>query len=139
MSTRPLLERSAAELAAAIRQSEVSAREVVDAHIARLERVAPSVNPVAADRFARAREEAGAADARLRAAGGAAGELPPLLGVPCTVKESIAVAGMPNCAGLVHRRHHRAQRSAPAVLMPLSSFVWEGLSPIRHFTNRSRG
>src|SRR4051794_29103217 len=111
MSTRPLLERSAAELAAAIRQGEVSAREVVDAHIARLERVAPSVNPVAADRFAPAREEAGAADARLHAAG----ELPPLLGVPCTVKESIAVAGIPNCAGLVHRRDHRAERSAPAV------------------------
>ncbi|HVE69393.1 MAG TPA: amidase, partial [Solirubrobacteraceae bacterium] len=38
---------------------------------------------------------------------------PPDLGVPCTIKESIALAGMPNCAGLVARREHRATESAP--------------------------
>ncbi len=38
---------------------------------------------------------------------------PPLLGVPFTVKESIAVRGMPNAAGLVARRDYRSQRATP--------------------------
>ena len=38
-----------------------------------------------------------------------------MLGVPFTVKESIALAGMPNSAGLVARRDHRASASATAV------------------------
>jgi fatty acid amide hydrolase 2 len=41
--------------------------------------------------------------------------LPPLLGVPCTVKESIAVHGMPNTAGVVARRGTLAASSAPVV------------------------
>jgi Asp-tRNA(Asn)/Glu-tRNA(Gln) amidotransferase A subunit family amidase len=41
-------------------------------------------------------------------------ELPPLFGVPFTCKESIAVAGLPNCAGVVARREHRAEKTAPA-------------------------
>src|SRR5690606_11933987 len=39
--------------------------------------------------------------------------LPPLLGVPCTIKESIAIAGMPNCAGVLARRDVRATTTAP--------------------------
>jgi fatty acid amide hydrolase 2 len=45
----------------------------------------------------------------------AGGDLPPLLGVPCTIKESFAVEGMPNAAGLVHRGEVRARADAPAV------------------------
>jgi fatty acid amide hydrolase 2 len=108
----PILTSSATTLARAIRERELSAREVVDAHIALLERTARSVNAIAADRYAAAREEAAAADA-LIAAGKQ--DVPPLLGVPFTVKESIHVAGMPNCAGLVARRDHRSERSAPIV------------------------
>jgi fatty acid amide hydrolase 2 len=102
---------SGIELARAIRAGEVTARAVVDAHIAALERAQPRTGAVAADRYAEARAEADAADARI-----AAGDedLPPLLGVPCTIKESIALAGMPNCAGLVARREHRATTTAPA-------------------------
>ncbi len=105
-------ERSALSLAAAIRAGEVSSRDVVEAHIARLEAVQPRINALAADRFAAAREEADAADRRVAEADGDE-RLPPLLGVPCTVKESIALAGMPNCAGLLARRDHRAVESAP--------------------------
>jgi fatty acid amide hydrolase 2 len=110
--SRPHTHRSALDLAAAIRAGETSAREVVEAHIARLQTVQPSINPLAADRFEAAREEADAADRRVAEATDPAG-LPPLLGVPCTVKESIALAGMPNCAGLLARRDHRATESAP--------------------------
>lgn len=105
-----MLERSARELAAAIRSRELTAREVVEAHIERLQAVQPAYRPLAADRFEAARADADAAD--VRAAGG--GELPPLLGVPITIKESIQLTGMPNSAGLVARRDVRAETTAPA-------------------------
>lgn len=104
-------ERSALSLARAIREGEVTSRDVVDAHIAKAEATHPHLKAIAAERFDRAREEADAADARVAEGG----ELPPLLGVPCTIKESIALAGMPNCAGLVSRRDYRAEESAPVV------------------------
>src|SRR5215213_7582058 len=110
---RPLTHRSATELAAAIRAGEASAREVVEAHVALLRRVNPTLNAVVADRYDAALAEADAADARVAAAEDPA-TLPPLHGVPCTIKESIALAGMPNCAGLVARRHHRSDTTAPA-------------------------
>jgi fatty acid amide hydrolase 2 len=112
--TAPLTERSALELARAIRRRELTASEVVEAHIALHERVAARVNALAAERFDLARGEAAAADELLRAAADEA-ELPPLLGVPFTVKESIALSGMPQSAGLLAREHHLASRSAPAV------------------------
>ncbi|MDX6699575.1 MAG: aspartyl-tRNA(Asn)/glutamyl-tRNA(Gln) amidotransferase subunit [Solirubrobacteraceae bacterium] len=109
---RPLTHRSALDLARAIRSGETSSRDVVEAHIERLRAVQPHINALAADRFEAARAEADAADRRVADATDA-DELPPLLGVPCTVKESIPVAGMPNCAGLLARREHRATESAP--------------------------
>src|SRR4029079_2721512 len=54
------------------------------------------------------------ADAPARSDAAATG-LPPFLGVPCTIKESFAVEGMPNAAGLVHRAEIRAETDAPAV------------------------
>lgn len=106
---------SATALAAAIRRGEATSREVVEAHIAVLERAQPRTKALAEERFTQARAEADEADARVAAAGeGERDELPPLLGVPCTVKESIALAGMPNCAGLEARREHRAETTAPA-------------------------
>ncbi len=108
---RPLTERSALELARAIRQREVSAAEVVETHIERHRSEASRINAIAADRFDQARGEAALADQRVRDGG----ELPPLLGVPFTVKESIAVAGMPQSAGLVARAGYRSSDSAPVV------------------------
>src|SRR5690242_8764688 len=93
---------SATALAAAIRAGELTARAVVETHIAALHRVNPLLNALVADRFEDARAEAELADARVAAA--APGDpLPPLLGVPCTVKEAVAIAGMPNSAGVVAR------------------------------------
>lgn len=103
---------SGTELAAAIRSGRISSRDVVDAHIELLERVNPTINAVVVERFAEARAEADAADARVADAADG-DELPPLLGVPCTIKESIAVAGMPNCGGLVARSEMRAETTAP--------------------------
>jgi fatty acid amide hydrolase 2 len=109
-----LTERSASQLAHAIRGRQLTATEVVDAHIERHRRVAPRINAIVADRFGAAREEAAAADRRIATAGD--GEtLPPLLGVPFTVKESIALRGMPQSGGLVARRAYAAPESAPPV------------------------
>ncbi|HEX6838154.1 MAG TPA: amidase family protein, partial [Polyangia bacterium] len=103
-----LLTLSGLELARRIRAAEVTSRAVVEAHIARIEAVNPTINAVVARRYDAARREADAADARLaaaRAEGAAAlAALPPYLGVPCTIKEQFALTGMPNSSGLVARR-----------------------------------
>ncbi|MDP1849355.1 MAG: amidase [Solirubrobacteraceae bacterium] len=110
----PLIERSATDLARAIRTRETSSRDVVEAHIERIEHMQERINAVVVDRFAAARADADAADA-LVAASSDADDLPPFLGVPCTIKESIAMAGMPNCAGLVSRNQYRSAENAPTV------------------------
>jgi fatty acid amide hydrolase 2 len=106
-------DRSATDLARAIREGELSAREVVEAHAWRLHRAQPRTNALARDRFEEALSEADTADERIANAG-PDDELPPYLGVPCTIKESIALAGMPNSAGLVTRRETLADETAPA-------------------------
>ena len=113
-----LTERSAVSLAASIGRRELTATEVLEAHIAVLERAGPQLNAVVADRYAEARAQAQEIDRQI---GGAAlrganfEDLPPLTGVPFTVKESIALEGMPNSAGVVARRDFRASQSATAV------------------------
>ncbi|HEX5147421.1 MAG TPA: amidase [Conexibacter sp.] len=114
-SAQPLTTRSAAALAAAIRAGETTSRAVVEAHVALLRRVNPALNAVVVDRYDAALADADAADARIAATPAAERDaLPPLLGVPCTVKESISLAGMPNCTGLVARAAHRCEQTAPA-------------------------
>jgi fatty acid amide hydrolase 2 len=109
----PLLRASASELARRIREGEVSSSEVVERHIRQIERVNPYINAVVRNRFERARIEAKEADARLRESD--PGALPPLLGVPCTIKECFALEGMPNSSGLLSRRHLVSESDATAV------------------------
>jgi fatty acid amide hydrolase 2 len=104
-----LTERSALELARAVREGEVSAREVVERHVEALRRA--DLNAVVVERYDDALAEADAADERVAAG---ADDLPPLFGVPCTIKESLAVRGMPNTGGLLSRRGRLAERTAPA-------------------------
>ena len=110
---RRLTERSATALAAAIRSGEVSSREVIEAHIEVLGRVNPRINAVVIERFEAARAKADAADARVAQAS-EDDPLPPLLGVPCTIKESVEVEGLPSSAGVVAQRGRRSERTAPA-------------------------
>ncbi|WP_437683074.1 amidase [Sorangium sp. So ce131] len=112
-SPDPLLLHSATRLAALIRDRAVTSADVVEAHIRHIERVNPTLNAMVADRFDAARAEARAADALLARIGPAAA--PPFLGVPCSIKESFAVAGMPNSAGLVARAGVRAGEDAVTV------------------------
>ena len=51
----PILERSASDLARAIRAGELSSAEVVERHIEHIQRVNPRLNALVADRFEQAR------------------------------------------------------------------------------------
>ena len=108
-----LLSLSAVELARRIREKRILSREVVETHIAHIQRVNPDLNAVVRERFDDARREAEAADRRIQAANG--DELPPFLGVPCTIKECFALTGMPNSSGLVARKGEIARQDATAV------------------------
>jgi fatty acid amide hydrolase 2 len=110
----PLLLESATALARRIRARELSSREVLEAHLERIEQVNPVLNAVVKPRFAEARAEADSADARLARAGPHP-QLPVFHGVPCTIKECFALEGMPNSSGLVARRHAVARHDATAV------------------------
>ena len=105
----PVTQRSGTALARAIRDGELRSREVVEAHIEVLRRREPALGAIVCDRYDAALADADAADTRVAEGG----ELPPLLGVPCTVKESIALEGMPFTSGVVARRGQVAAETAP--------------------------
>jgi fatty acid amide hydrolase 2 len=107
------LSASAFDLAARLRAGAITSAAVVDAHIERIQEVNGALNALVVERFAEARAEAHAADARLASEDPAT--LPPLLGVPCTIKEFIQVEGMPHTAGLVSRRDRIAPEDATVV------------------------
>ncbi len=96
-----------------VRARKVSARELFEAHAAQIARANPSINALVTLRLETARAEADAADERLAREG--ADGLPAFHGVPCTIKESFALEGMPWTAGLVSRRGTVAERDAPTV------------------------
>jgi amidase len=99
------------ELAGMIRAGEVSSREVIDAHLDRLDQVNPHLNAVVRVLGDQARHAADAADARQRA-----GErLGALHGVPFTVKENIDVAGTPTTSGIAVLAEAMAASDAPMV------------------------
>ncbi len=109
-----LLATSALGLSRLVRTKKVSPTELVEAFTRRIEAENPEINAVVADRFELARAEAKVATERL-AKVDSADELPPLFGVPCTIKEGIAVEGMPNSAGVFARKNIRADQDAVVV------------------------
>jgi fatty acid amide hydrolase 2 len=108
-----ILEMSGVQLSRAIRSGQVSSGEVVDAHIARAQAINPRINAIVKDRFDLARAESRRADTLFAHTPG--DQLPPLHGVPFTVKESFALRGMPQSSGLWSRRDYVADRDAPVV------------------------
>jgi fatty acid amide hydrolase 2 len=104
----------AIELRCRLRRRELSPVELLDAHIARTVAVEPSINAIAEPRFEQARREARAAEAQISAAADPR-DLPPLCGLPITVKEFIAIAGMRQTGGLLAARDHIAAADATVV------------------------
>jgi amidase len=86
--------KTATELSAALAARKVSAVELAQDVIGRIERHDARINAVCVRDFARGLDAARAADAAL-----ARGETQPLLGIPLTVKESYNVAGLPTTWG----------------------------------------
>ena len=95
MTVSDLTRRSAAELAGVIASGEVSAVEVTQAHLARIEAVDGAVHA-----FLHVDTEGALAAARAVDQRRAAGEqLSPLAGVPVAVKDIVTTMGLPTTAG----------------------------------------
>jgi fatty acid amide hydrolase 2 len=104
---------SATAIARLIREREVSSRDAVEAHIAQIARVNPTLNAVVRTRFDQARAEADEADRVLQ--NGGPGTERVLHGVPCTIKEAFALTGMPQSSGMVARKALIAGEDATGV------------------------
>ena len=87
--------RTATELSAALATKKVSAVELAQDAIGRIERHDGKINAICVRDFERGLAAARAADAAL-----ARGETRPLLGIPMTVKESYNIAGLPTTWGI---------------------------------------
>jgi amidase len=102
--------RDATDLLEALAARQISARELLDAAIARIEALDPKVNAVVVRDFDRARVAADVADAAL-----GRGERRPLLGLPMTVKEQFNVTGLPTTWGFPRFRDWHPNADAVAV------------------------
>lgn len=102
--------RSARELARALAARQVSALELAEEAIGRIERHDPRINAICVRDFDRARQAARAADRAI-----AQGNAGPLAGIPMTVKESFNVAGLPTTWGFAPQRDFIAAEDALAV------------------------
>lgn len=136
--------RRVGELVALLRARQVSAGELVEDAIARIEAGDQRLNAVVVRDFDRAREAARAAEAAL-----ARGEDKPLLGVPMTVKESFNVAGLPTTWGFPGAGRKPAEDDAVAVSrlkqagaiilgktnVPVFLDDWQSANPIYGVTN----
>lgn len=136
--------RTARELVDLLATRKVSAVELLERAIARIEARDKHLNAVVVRDFERARDAAKAADAAL-----ARGERRPLLGLPMTVKESYNVAGLPTTWGFLPAKDFRAGEDALAVTrvkaagavilgktnVPLSLADWQSYNEIYGTTN----
>ncbi len=108
---------SAGECLTALQAGEVSSVELVDACIARIERLNPELNAVVATDYERAKESARSADdARSRGV-----MLGPLHGLPMTVKDSLQTAGLVTTSGAPELRDFIPEEDAVAVERVLSA------------------
>ena len=135
---------TAVELSAALAARKVSAVELAQDAIGRIERHDNKINAVCVRDFERGLAAARAADAAL-----ALGENKPLLGIPMTVKESYNIAGLPTTWGIPARKDFRPAedalsisrvKDAGAVILgktnvPLGLADWQSYNEIYGITN----
>ncbi|MEW6640769.1 MAG: amidase [Pseudomonadota bacterium] len=129
---------------AALRTKKVSATELLDQSIARIERFDGQINAVVVRDFDRARTAAREADAAL-----ARGEAGALLGVPVAIKESFNVAGLPTTWGFPSAKGWTPKEDAVLVArlkaagavvigktnVPISLADWQSYNDIYGTTN----
>jgi amidase len=111
MTSDDVLTWPATQLAEAIRQRQVSSRELLAAALGRVDRINPRLNAVVTLDVERAQSEAAAADAAT-ARGEPAG---PLHGLPTTIKDALETEGMRSTGGATELADHVPVADAPAV------------------------
>jgi amidase len=125
LSSSDLMFRSAGELAAMVRSGEVSARELVEASLERIDAVNPSLNAfvdVDAEGALAVAEEIMAGDQR------------PFAGVPVAIKNNRAVAGMRLTYGTRLLADHVAERDDNVVArLRAAGFVIVGTTTVPEF------
>ena len=102
------------EMAQRVRAYKLSPVELIDAHLARIEKLNPKLNAFVEVDSGRARAHAKAAEAAL-AKNSSADSLGALHGVPISIKSSIDVAGLRTECGSRLRRGNIAHQDAPLV------------------------
>jgi amidase len=136
--------KTATECSAALAAKKVSAVELAQDAIGRIERHDTKINAVCVRDFARGLEAARAADAAR-----ARGENKPLLGIPMTVKESYNVAGLPTTWGFPAQKDFtppedalsisRVKQAGGVILgktnVPLALGDWQSYNEIYGTTN----
>ena len=105
--------RSATSLAEVIQRKELSSLEVIDAHLAQIERANPALNALVRVFADAARQRAREADEAL-ARGESHG---PFHGVPMTVKDAWELAGAPSTGGTIGRANHIPERDATVIAL----------------------
>lgn len=135
---------TATAMRAALRAGAISARELTELHIARIEAHDPALNAIPVQTFDRARSAAAAADEAIaRGANGA------LLGLPMTLKESTLTAGLPQSAGIPDFAEHVPTQDGPIAAavfaagagllgktnIPVALADWQANSPVYGRTN----
>src|SRR6516225_1456077 len=145
-STAPTY-RTATDLIDALAARQISARELLDAAIARIEALDEKINAVVVRDFDRARAAADAADVAL-----GRGERLPLLGLPMTVKEQFSIAGLPTSWGHPKFRDWQPQfdalvvqrlKAAGAIILgktnvPTNLTDWQSYDAVFGTTNNPR-
>lgn len=131
---------SATEQLRLLDAGEISASELLDLYLSRVERFNPAYNLVVAFDRKRARSAAQEVDRRRKK-----GEpLAALAGLPITIKDSFEVTGMPATCGLEALRDHRPEEDADAVALlreaganifgktnlPSGASDWQSFNPI---------
>ena len=106
-----IIYQSAKSIAGAIRRKDVSAVEVVEAHLRRIDETTPALNAVVKLCSERALDEARRADAAL-ADGEPTG---PLHGVPMTIKDSLDTEGVVTTGGTLGRAGFVPERDSTVV------------------------
>jgi fatty acid amide hydrolase len=106
-----VLRLSAVELARQIAAGELSATEVCELYLARIDALNPQLNAIIFSFADEARATAAAIDAARRRGE----QLGPLAGVPITVKDSFDVVGAPTTIGIGRRRGLKCTTEGPVV------------------------
>lgn len=129
-ATLPLIDDSnivtpAIELSNKIKSGHLKAEQVVESFIDRIKKVNPMINAMVVDRFHEALKEAREVDRKLAEARDGRGDRSlldlPLIGVPISLKETIALEGYSlTCASLA-RKFIRADRNAKVVDLVLKA------------------